>query len=144
MRAWLAMLMSGALAGPVVAQETMTIGRLQYDGGGDWYANPSSLPNLLAAVRERTGLPAAREEKVVALGDDELWAELKGSAGLAGDVAPAIEKAAKHAAAEARLEEPFAKARQNTARHSGRHPARPARGRLRIIDTDLHLDHLVR
>ena len=44
-----------------------------YDGGGDWYANPSSLPNLLGAVRERTGLPTAREEKVVALGDDELW-----------------------------------------------------------------------
>src|SRR4051794_24035559 len=22
----------------------MTIARLQYDGGGDWYANPSSLP----------------------------------------------------------------------------------------------------
>ena len=51
----------------------LTIARLQYDGGGDWYANPSSLPNLLGAVRERTGLPTAREEKVVALGDDELW-----------------------------------------------------------------------
>ena len=24
----------------------VTIARLQYDGGGDWYANPSSLPNL--------------------------------------------------------------------------------------------------
>src|SRR5439155_7708570 len=23
---------------------SLTIGRLQYDGGGDWYANPSSLP----------------------------------------------------------------------------------------------------
>ena len=30
----------------------MTIGRLHYDGGGDWYANPSSLPNLLDAIRE--------------------------------------------------------------------------------------------
>ena len=39
----------------------------------------------------------------------ELWTELKGSAGLAGDVAPAIEKAAKRAVAEAKLEEPFAK-----------------------------------
>jgi hypothetical protein len=55
------------------ASALLTVGRLHYDGGGDWYANPSSLPNLLAAVRERTGLPAAREEKVVALGDDELW-----------------------------------------------------------------------
>jgi len=51
----------------------LTVGRLHYDGGGDWYANPSSLPNLLTAVRERTGLPTTREEKTVALGDDELW-----------------------------------------------------------------------
>ena len=39
----------------------------------------------------------------------ELWTELKGSAGLVGDVGPAIEKAAKRAVAEAKLEEPFAK-----------------------------------
>ena len=40
----------------------VTIGRLQYDGGGDWYANPSSLPNLLRAVREQTGIPTADRE----------------------------------------------------------------------------------
>ncbi len=43
----------------------ITIGRLQYGGGGDWYANPSSLPNLLAAIRERTGIPVASREVVV-------------------------------------------------------------------------------
>jgi hypothetical protein len=73
MRAWLAILMSGALAGLVVAQETMTIGRLQYDGGGDWYANPSSLPNLLKAIGERTRFQVTSREKVVRLTDDELW-----------------------------------------------------------------------
>ena len=51
----------------------MTIGRLHYDGGGDWYANPSSLPNLLGALRTRTMLRVASEEKVVTLADDELW-----------------------------------------------------------------------
>ena len=51
----------------------MTIGRLHYDGGGDWYANPSSLPNLLTAIRTRTGLGVAGEEKVVTLAEDELW-----------------------------------------------------------------------
>lgn len=50
-----------------------TIGRLHYDGGGDWYANPSSLPNLLAAVSERTGIPVEREERTVTLGADEIW-----------------------------------------------------------------------
>jgi hypothetical protein len=52
---------------------TMTIGRLHYDGGGDWYANPSSLPNLLGAIAERTGLRVSSREKVVQLGDDEIW-----------------------------------------------------------------------
>jgi hypothetical protein len=51
----------------------LTIGRLHYDGGGDWYANPSSLPNLLSALRTRTNLRVASEEKVVTLKDDELW-----------------------------------------------------------------------
>ncbi len=42
--------------------DSITIARLQYEGGGDWYANPSSLPNLLAAIRQRTGIPVARRE----------------------------------------------------------------------------------
>src|SRR5512143_2936908 len=57
-------------AEPVV---TMTIGRLHYDGGGDWYANPSSLPNLLQAIATRTRLRVAARERVVRLVDDELW-----------------------------------------------------------------------
>lgn len=51
----------------------LTIARLQYDGGGDWYANPSSLPNLLAAIRERTSLPVEATEARVTLMDDRLW-----------------------------------------------------------------------
>ncbi len=51
----------------------LTIGRLQYDGGGDWYANPSSLPNLLAAVAERTTLKVSDRERVVTLDSPELW-----------------------------------------------------------------------
>lgn len=51
----------------------LSIGRLHYDGGGDWYANPSSLPNLLAAVRERTTLRTTAKEIVVRLTDSELW-----------------------------------------------------------------------
>lgn len=45
--------------------DSVTIARLQYDGGGDWYANPSSLPNVLAAIRERTGIPVALREATV-------------------------------------------------------------------------------
>jgi hypothetical protein len=54
-------------------EPVMTIGRLHYDGGGDWYANPSSLPNLLLALRSRTGLRVSTQERVVTLADDDLW-----------------------------------------------------------------------
>lgn len=62
--------------GPLAAQERdtgLTIGRLHYDGGGDWYANPSSLPNLLRAIDERTPIHVARTERVVRLDSDDLW-----------------------------------------------------------------------
>ena len=55
------------------AEEGVTIGRLHYDGGGDWYANPSSLPNLLAAVRERTDIKTSPRERVVSLSEPSLW-----------------------------------------------------------------------
>ena len=51
----------------------LTIGRLHYEGGGDWYANPSSLPNLLQAIGTRTALRVTARERVVALSDDDLW-----------------------------------------------------------------------
>ena len=51
----------------------LAIARLQYDGGGDWYANPSSLPNLLAAIAERTQLPVERVEGRVRLTDEALF-----------------------------------------------------------------------
>lgn len=62
----LAMLAAGtASPAPVLETDSITVARLRYEGGGDWYANPSSLPNLLAAVRERTGIPVARREAEV-------------------------------------------------------------------------------
>jgi hypothetical protein len=62
---------SGQAARP--APSALTIGRLHYEGGGDWYANPTSLPNLLAAIKERTALPTAGAERVVRLADPDLW-----------------------------------------------------------------------
>ncbi|MBI3981691.1 MAG: DUF4159 domain-containing protein [Gemmatimonadetes bacterium] len=49
------------------------IARLHYGGGGDWYANPSSLPNLLGAIREQTLLRVAERERVVQLTEPDLW-----------------------------------------------------------------------
>ncbi len=60
-----------ALAGPAQSP-TLTIARLHYDGGGDWYANPSSLPNLLRRIARDTGLPVATREAVVTPSSPEL------------------------------------------------------------------------
>lgn len=58
---------------PAPAVDTAhVIGRLEYGGGGDWYANPSSLPNLLRAIEERTGLPTAQRELRVSPLDPDL------------------------------------------------------------------------
>jgi hypothetical protein len=52
-------------AGPTQSPVELTIARLHYDGGGDWYANPSSLPNLLERIARDTRIPVARREAVV-------------------------------------------------------------------------------
>ncbi len=50
-----------------------TIARLKYAGGGDWYSNPTSLPNLLIQLSERLEMDCEREEKVVTIDDADLF-----------------------------------------------------------------------
>lgn len=62
-----------ALAQEAAADE-FTIARVKYDGGGDWYSDPESLPALLAFVRQQTLVAVAPEEDVVELSSDNLYA----------------------------------------------------------------------
>jgi len=76
MRRSLRLLLAAILFVPgpgAAAQSPVSIGRLHYDGGGDWYANPSSLPNLLRAIAQRTTIPVTARERVVTLRDADLW-----------------------------------------------------------------------
>jgi hypothetical protein len=57
----------------IEAPSEVTIGRLHYDGGGDWYANQSSLPNLLREISSRTAIVVADRELVVTIKSPELW-----------------------------------------------------------------------
>lgn len=62
---------------PVICgEETATydfqIARLHYDGGGDWYSNPSSLPNLLKSLKERIGLGVPVKDVALKPDDPEL------------------------------------------------------------------------
>lgn len=58
---------------PSAVPGRVVLARLRYDGGGDWYANPSSLPNLRAAVAARTSLPVDRADLTVRLTDSALF-----------------------------------------------------------------------
>jgi hypothetical protein len=51
----------------------LVIARLKYGGGGDWYADPSSLPNLVKAVKKRTDIPICDSIVVVELMDEGLF-----------------------------------------------------------------------
>ena len=51
----------------------ITIARVQYGGGGDWYSGEKSLPTLLAFVREHTLLDVAPQEAIVELTSDKLF-----------------------------------------------------------------------
>lgn len=68
----------GLVAVPVVAQNAaqetaVHIARLHYHGGGDWYSNPSSMPNWMRGFQERTGILTYHEEVVVEPGDEALY-----------------------------------------------------------------------
>jgi hypothetical protein len=79
MRAAASMLLCAATAA-LLAQATddtaeceFTLAKLKYEGGGDWYSNPSSLPNLVQAVRKRTDIPICDTVAAVSVLDDDLF-----------------------------------------------------------------------
>jgi hypothetical protein len=51
-----------------------TIARLKYGGGGDWYNDPSIIPNMLRFLREHSAMAVATEEVRLSLLDEELFA----------------------------------------------------------------------
>jgi len=54
--------------------EALTIARLNYGGGGDWYNGPTEIPNLLAFIREQTSIQTGDEEAHVEIMDEDLFA----------------------------------------------------------------------
>jgi hypothetical protein len=54
---------SPASSGITSEEGGFSIARLKYGGGGDWYSNPSSLPNLLEELRERTSVAVEVDEE---------------------------------------------------------------------------------
>lgn len=64
--------LTGLLTGLCSAQ-LFTIARIHYSGGGDWYGDPSSLPNLLNFIEDSTTIKIDHREPRLRLTDDELF-----------------------------------------------------------------------
>jgi hypothetical protein len=55
-----------SLAGQLNAQDaSFKIGLLKYQGGGDWYANPTSLPNLISFCNENLNTNIHKEPETI-------------------------------------------------------------------------------
>jgi hypothetical protein len=60
---------------PVILAQTYSfrIAKLKYNGGGDWYANKTSLPNLIQFCNKNLNMNIAPDGDVVEVGSPELF-----------------------------------------------------------------------
>lgn len=57
----------------VQAQTSVKIGLLKYAGGGDWYSNPTSLPNLISFCNEELGTDIDPDPVTIEVGSPEIF-----------------------------------------------------------------------
>ena len=55
----------------IIGQE-FSIARVNYGGGGDWYCDPSSIPNILSYLTKNTSIKASHDEYRIKLTTKEL------------------------------------------------------------------------
>ena len=61
-----------AFAG-VFSVHCQKVGLLKYNGGGDWYANPTALPNLIEFSNSEIGTTLEPQPETVAVGSPEIF-----------------------------------------------------------------------
>ncbi|HOO08401.1 MAG TPA: DUF4159 domain-containing protein [Cyclobacteriaceae bacterium] len=63
-----------ASAAPMESLAQLKIAKLKYNGGGDWYANKTALPNLIEFCNRELGMDLYPEEDNVEVGSPDLFA----------------------------------------------------------------------
>jgi hypothetical protein len=58
---------------PHAGHAQLKIAKLKYNGGGDWYANKTALPNLIRFCNKELGMLLEAEEDAVEVGSQELF-----------------------------------------------------------------------
>ncbi len=56
-----------------LAQNTYQIATLKYNGGGDWYANPTALPNLIEFANKNIGTNIRKDPATVEVGSNDIF-----------------------------------------------------------------------
>lgn len=64
---------STVMAQPKTPQSEFVVARLKYHGGGDWYNDPSIIPNLLNFMAENTNVTVGHAEAIVEITDEALF-----------------------------------------------------------------------
>ena len=57
----------------IISAQDFNIARIQYSGGGDWYADPSSLPNLINFISDKTNIKIESSEYKIKLTSESLY-----------------------------------------------------------------------
>ncbi|MBT3621244.1 MAG: DUF4159 domain-containing protein [Flavobacteriales bacterium] len=57
----------------LIGQNTYEIAILKYNGGGDWYANPTALPNLITFANENIGTNIKAAPATVEVGSSDIF-----------------------------------------------------------------------
>ncbi|MBX2966412.1 MAG: DUF4159 domain-containing protein [Cyclobacteriaceae bacterium] len=67
---FLLLFLAGSL--PSIGQN-LKIAKLKYNGGGDWYANKTALPNLISFCNSELGTAISPEEDIVEVGNKDIY-----------------------------------------------------------------------
>lgn len=54
-------------------ESTVKFGLVKYSGGGDWYSDPTALPNLISFCNENLGMSIQKEPVTVEVGSPEIY-----------------------------------------------------------------------
>jgi hypothetical protein len=67
---WVALI---SFYGLLCGQEDITIARIKYKGGGDWYGNRTTFVNLFQFLRQNTNIPTSEREVTVEIMDRDFF-----------------------------------------------------------------------
>ncbi len=58
---------------PVLSQNAISVVRIKYDGGGDWYGNRTTFANIFAFMRDHLNVEAGEKEVTLAVSDRDFF-----------------------------------------------------------------------